>query len=96
MTPCDKVGNLRQQSSYVRVLTTFFYWLSSKGAKVANLPTPKVSGTLVCRQTSGAPAVSTCAAVPEVAFRRPANMSKAGNPNWLPGVSGNPGGRSKE
>jgi hypothetical protein len=23
-------------------------------------------------------------------------MGKAGNPNWLPGVSGNPGGRSKE
>jgi hypothetical protein len=23
-------------------------------------------------------------------------MSKAGNPNWQPGVSGNPGGRSKE
>src|SRR5262249_46561114 len=23
-------------------------------------------------------------------------MGKAGNPNWLPGVSGNPGGRSRE
>src|SRR5215467_2903528 len=23
-------------------------------------------------------------------------MGKAGNPNWLPGISGNPGGRSRE
>jgi len=23
-------------------------------------------------------------------------MGKAGNPNWQPGISGNPGGRSKE
>jgi hypothetical protein len=38
MTPCERVGHLRQKRPYVRVITIFFYWLSSKMAKMANMP----------------------------------------------------------
>ena len=46
MTPSEKVGTLLVKRSYVRVLNLFFYWLSWNSAKSANIPTPRVSGTL--------------------------------------------------
>jgi hypothetical protein len=47
MPSSEKVGTLLRETPYVRVITPFFYWLSSKSAKSANIPTPRAGGTLV-------------------------------------------------
>jgi hypothetical protein len=47
MPPSETVGPLLREKPYVRVITPFFYWPSSKGAKGANIPAPSAGGTLV-------------------------------------------------